>query len=546
MQKTCILLQLTFLLLFSISWAASSADQRENKFVRCLIQNFSNSTDISQVIYVPNNPSYALVLNSKVQNLRFQTPETPHPQVIITPNHESQIQVAIRCAKKHSLQMRIRSGGHDFDGSSYVSQAPFFLLDMTNFRTISVDVKAKTAWLGVGATLGEVYYTVHEASNSLYFPGGSGPTVGVGGLISGGGYGPFARKYGLAADNVIDARVIDAKGRILNRKSMGKDFFWALRGGNAASFGVVLAYKVKLVDIRPNFTAFNLTRTFEQNAIKLLYKWQYVSPKMPEDLSLTARFFVINDQTGNKTVIATFMGFFQGDVDSLLSLMKERFPELGVTKEDCTEIRWVDNYAYQYHVATDLTPELLLSRVNPNLEGNPYFKGKSDLVQKPIPESGIKEIWDFFYRVNPGESTMEWSPFGGRMDEISESSIPFPHRAGTSFLSISISSWGRNENSLTQRGMNWSRQLSKIMGKYLPNNPRPIYVNYRDLDLGTNNPTGYTSVEQARVWGAPYFKGNFDRLAKVKTMVDPENFFNFEQSIPLYRRGNVKEGKTNV
>ncbi|KAI5660704.1 hypothetical protein M9H77_20027 [Catharanthus roseus] len=529
MQQKTSILQLAFLVLISISLAASSSAQPVNKFVQCLTQNLGNSTAISQVIFVPNNPSYPLVLNSRTQNLRFQTPETPHPQVIITPNHESQIQVAIRCAKKNGLQMRIRSGGHDFDGASSVSQDPFFLLDMTNFRSISVDAKSRTAWIGVGAVLGEVYYTVYQANNSLYFPGGSAPTVGVGGLVSGGGYGPFSRKYGLAADQVIDARVIDANARILDRKSMGEDFFWAIRGGNGASFGVVLSYKVNLVEISPNFTAFNVSRTLEQNAIQLLHKWQFVAPRMPRDLSISAQF-----ATGS----ARFMAFFQGNVTTLLSLMEQYFPELGVTKEDCQEIRWVDNYAYQYGLSLELTPEFVLGRVNPFLELAPYFKGRSDFVQEPIPEIGIREIWNLFSQRNPGESSMEWTPFGGKMDEIPVSNIPFPHRAGTSFLVVNIASWNSRNETLAQRSITWSRELYRIIGKYIPNtpsNPRGAYVNYRDFDLGTNNRKGYTSVKQARVWGAHYFKSNFDRLVKVKTMVDPQNFFNFEQSIPPYR-----------
>ncbi|KAI5658757.1 hypothetical protein M9H77_27550 [Catharanthus roseus] len=487
--------ELAFLLLFCISFRASSA-QPMSKFVQCLTQSSSNDS-ISQVIFVPNNPSYSLILNSRTQNLRFQTPETPHPQVIITPKHESQIQVAILCATRHGLQMRIRSGGHDFDGASSISQVPFFLLDMTNFRSVSVDVQSKTAWIEVGAALGEVYYTIYQANNSLYFPGGSAPTVGVGGIVSGGGYGPFSRKYGLAADNVIDAQVVDANGRILDRKSMGEDFFWAIRGGNGATF--------------------NVSRTLEQNAIQLLHKWQFVAPRLPRDLSISARF-----ATGS----AFFMAFFQGDVNTLLSLMKQYFPELGVTKEDCQEIRWVDNYAYQYGISLDLTPEFVLSRVNPFLESAPYFKGKSDF------------IWNLFSQRNPGESSMEWTPFGGRMDEIPVSNIPFPHRAGTSFLVVNIASWNSRNATLAQRSINWSRELYRIIGKYIPNtptNPRGAYVNYRDFDLGTNNQNGYTTVEQARVWGAHYFKSNFDRLVKVKTMVDPQNFFNFEQSIPLYR-----------
>ena len=36
------------------------------------------------------------------------------------------------------------------------------------------------------------------------------------------------RKYGLAADNIIDANLVDANGTILNRKTTGEDVFWQL------------------------------------------------------------------------------------------------------------------------------------------------------------------------------------------------------------------------------------------------------------------------------------------------------------------------------
>jgi hypothetical protein len=50
----------------------------------------------------------------------------------------------------------------------------------------------------------------------------------------------------------------------LNRKSIGEDIFWAIRGGSAASFGVILAWKIRLFRVPPIVTVFTIHKTLEE------------------------------------------------------------------------------------------------------------------------------------------------------------------------------------------------------------------------------------------------------------------------------------------
>ena len=196
------------------SFQPSSQDTHEN-FVPCLY-NYPNITNsISNVVYIQTNSSYSSVLDLTIVNRRFSNSSTK-PLVIVTPLDVSQILATIICSQRHGLQIRTRSGGHDYEGLSYVAGVPFVLLDLSNLRQIAVDEENRTAWVQSGATLGELYYRISQKSKSLGFPAGVCATVGIGGHISGGGYGLMMRKYGIAADNVIDAHIIDVNGNLLD------------------------------------------------------------------------------------------------------------------------------------------------------------------------------------------------------------------------------------------------------------------------------------------------------------------------------------------
>ncbi|XP_015882553.3 tetrahydroberberine oxidase-like [Ziziphus jujuba] len=519
---------LLFLFLFSFSLASSASAHTHENFLQCLSHYPNTTSNISQLIYTQANSSYASVLNFSIRNGRFSSPTTPKPLVIITPLQLSHIQAAINCSRKHGMQVRIRSGGHDYEGRSYVSQVPFVVIDLINLRSITVDVDERTAWIESGATIGELYYRIAEKSRTLGFPAGVCPTVGIGGHFSGGGYGTMLRKYGLAADNVIDAHIVDVNGRFLDRQSMGEDLFWAIRGGGGASFGVVLAWKVKLVPVPSTVTVFSVNRTLEQNVTQLVHRWQYVADKVDEDLFLRILLQSLNASgEGKRTIQATFDTLFLGGVDRLIPLMEKSFPELGLTKEDCIEMSWIESTLYFNRFSSGESLDVLLDRT----PGFIPFKGKSDYVKEPIPEEGLEGLWEKLHEETAGRAQLLFIPYGGKMAEISESEIPFPHRAGNIYKIHHVVVWEEEGDEAAQRHISWIRKLYAYMTPYVSKNPRAAYMNYRDLDIGTNR-NGVTSYTESNIWGIKYFKNNFNRLVHVKTMVDPTNFFRHEQSIP--------------
>ncbi|VVB07893.1 unnamed protein product [Arabis nemorensis] len=117
------------------------------------------------------------------------------------------------------------------------------------------------------------------------------------------------------------------------------------------------------------------------------------------------------------------------------------------------------------------------------------------------------------------------------MAKIPESEIPFPHREGVIFKIQYLTTW-LDSDKRPSKHINWIRDLYSYMRPYVSTHPRQAYVNYRDLDLGMNKKNAKSNLKKAQVWGAKYFKDNFNRLVTIKSKVDPDNFFRHEQSIP--------------
>ncbi|GLJ35580.1 hypothetical protein SUGI_0715260 [Cryptomeria japonica] len=449
--------------------ASATATSPKNGDREGLLSCF-HASGLTNVTTISSSASeFYSLLNFSAQNLRFTEPQTPRPYVIIIPQSQTQLEKSVVCSIQHGWEIRVRSGGHSYEGLSYTSDVPFVLIDLLKLNKITVDVKSKTAWVQAGATLGEVYSAIANSSPNLAFPAGVCHTVGSGGHITGGGLSFLSRKYGLAADNVLDALLINASGKVMGKNAMGKDVFWALRGGGGGSWGVVYAWKLQLVSVPTILTAFNVLRTGTDNVTEAVHRWQYVGPQMEEDIFMRVQFFGI--KVNNSTTIrASFHGIYLGRQPELLTKMGKVFPELGMVAADCKEMKWVETI------------------------GN-------------------------FDSTNVSQLT----------NRIPPTALPFPQRKGTLFdIQYKVTWTNRSED---DHYLEWMRKLYKYIEPYVSHSPRAAYVNYLDLDLGSAF-NGSATVEEARAWGDKYFHHNYDRLVKAKTQVDPQNFFRNSQSIP--------------
>ncbi len=84
--------------------------------------------------------------------------------------------------------------------------------------------------------------------------GGGCTSVGVAGLVQGGGFGSLSKRYGLAAANLLQAEIVTADGRLRTVNACREpDLFWALQGGGGGSFGVVTRLTLKTHDLPENF-----------------------------------------------------------------------------------------------------------------------------------------------------------------------------------------------------------------------------------------------------------------------------------------------------
>ncbi|HSD77658.1 MAG TPA: FAD-binding protein, partial [Solirubrobacteraceae bacterium] len=150
---------------------------------------------------------------------------------------------------------------------------------------VRVDPDARTVRVEGGATIAGVDHA--SARFGLAVPLGTVSTTGVGGLTLGGGIGHLTRRWGLSIDNLLEADVVLADGRLVTAsEDREPDLFWALRGGGG-NFGVVTAIEIDLFPITEVFGGMTVWPAAQ--AREVLAAWAAWAPTAPDAVTTSLR-----------------------------------------------------------------------------------------------------------------------------------------------------------------------------------------------------------------------------------------------------------------
>ncbi|KAG6872366.1 hypothetical protein C0995_010285 [Termitomyces sp. Mi166 len=174
------------------------------------------------------------------------------PTYIVRPISVQDIPLAIKFALSRSppLEIAIKGGGIGPYPAS--SSDGGLVIDLSKLNAVKVSDDKQSVSVGGGALWSDVYAQTDK--HGVVPIGGNIHFLGVGGVTLAGGYSHLSGKHGLGVDNILQATVVLADGRIVTTNEKEEpDLYWAIRGG-VNQFGVVAELFLKTYPLAPAMT----------------------------------------------------------------------------------------------------------------------------------------------------------------------------------------------------------------------------------------------------------------------------------------------------
>ncbi|TAQ84198.1 hypothetical protein B7494_g7474 [Chlorociboria aeruginascens] len=164
------------------------------------------------------------------------------PTCRVTPSSTLDVSVAVGVLSVGRCQFAVRSGGHmSFAGAANIQGG--ITIDLSALDSVTPNAAGTQIAIGPGARWGNVYDQI--TPQSLMVVGGRVTSVGVGGLITGGGISFWSPKRGFACDNVAEYEVVLGNGAITTASATQNQDLWVALRGASGNLGIVTKFTLE-------------------------------------------------------------------------------------------------------------------------------------------------------------------------------------------------------------------------------------------------------------------------------------------------------------
>jgi aclacinomycin oxidase len=488
-----------------------------------------------EVIVRPGDARYA-ELSHRGYNTRFAAT----PDEIWLVHCAAQVEKAVNQAVANNQRITVRSGGHCFD--SLVDDPQFRLLvDMSEMKGVTFDPSMNAFAVQAGARLGEVYKALYEGWG-VTVPGGVCPEVGVGGHVSGGGYGPLSRRFGLVVDHLyaIEIVVADSRGKartiVATREAddPNRDLWWAHTGGGGGGFGIVTRFWFRTPDATGGPSALLPKPPARMRETYVTWPWAQLT-----EAAFTR--LVMNHGAWHAEHSAP------GDPYQVLHSSLQLHSSLAQTVQleirmDATLANTAqlhDDYINAVNAGVGVQPTIdvkegtwLEIALEPTADSAGYSRHKSmgGHLRKPLTSTQVGAIYrSLTDPTHNGVGLVYLAAYGCQINTLPSSARAIAQRDSVIKLWYA-NNWAEPADDAIE--VEWLRTLRKNVhgatgGFPVPNDQQDGgYINYPDIDM--RDPAQNTSGVP---WYSLVWKDNYPRLQRVKNTYDPKNVFRHSLSL---------------
>jgi FAD/FMN-containing dehydrogenase len=421
------------------------------------------------------------------------------PAAIVRPTSAEDVARVLAALRAEGVELTVRGGGHSGAGNAVAEGA--VMIDLSRMGDVRVDAEARRAYVGGGATWAAL--DAATAPHGLAVVGGTVSHTGVAGLTLSGGMGWLLPRQGLSCDNLVEATLVTADGRVVTAAEDAEpDLFWALRGAGT-NFGVVTELVFALQEVDPMAHLGLFFWAPEDAAEPFAFAREHLFA-MPDSLGALV--------VGMSAPPAPFVPAEHHGKAGLAILVAG----WGNADEHAAAVAPLRDRGALFELVMPLPYVALQQLID---EANPwgiraYDKG---INLDDLSDEAIAVFLDWIAHKEGVLTFAPIFPLRGRYREIPDDATAFGSsrsaRWAVSMVAMAMPDEGE-ETFVAARG--WARGFWEAMRSFAPN--AATYVNFE------------SEADEARVRDS-YGEAKYRRLAELKAMWDPDNVFHHNANI---------------